>query len=80
LKTIKDELKRMTYKAESAGVEVVVDGEMNIKDIKIGSNVNLNKVGDHFKDAANKALSMAKHDAAQKLQSVAGGLNIPGLT
>ncbi|MBU0767423.1 YbaB/EbfC family nucleoid-associated protein [Patescibacteria group bacterium] len=80
LKKIKDELKHKTYTAESGGVTVIIDGEMVIKDVKVGPNANLQKVSGSFKDAANNALTAAKQDAAQKLQSVAGGLNLPGLT
>ncbi len=80
LKKVKDELQKQRYEAEAGGVKVVVNGEMDILDVKIGPNVNLNKADGLFKDAANKALKQAKDDAAEKLKKVTGGISIPGLT
>lgn len=80
LKKVKDELQKQRYEAGDSGVRVVVSGEMDILDVKIASNANLNKVGDLFKEAANRALKMAKEDAADKLKKATGGISIPGLT
>ena len=80
LKKIKDELARARYEGEAGGVKITVNGEMDILEVKIGPGVNLGKVDALFKDAANKALKLAKDDAADKLKKATGGISIPGLT
>jgi DNA-binding YbaB/EbfC family protein len=80
LKKIKEELKHTRYEAESGGVKVIVDGEMEIKDVIIAPVVGINQVAKLVKDVTNQALKKAKDQAAEKLKEAAGGLNIPGLT
>jgi len=80
LKKIKEELTLLRYEAEAGGVKVIVNGEMEILEIKIVPSVNLNKAEALIKEAANRALKLAKDDAAEKLKKAAGGLNLPGLT
>jgi len=80
LKKIKEELAQLRYEAEAGGVKVIVNGEMEILEIKIAPNANLNKVDASVKEAANRALKLAKDDAAEKLKKAAGGLSIPGMT
>jgi DNA-binding protein YbaB len=75
LKKVKDELARAKYDGEAGGIKVTVNGEMDILEVK-GASANLNS----FKDAANKALKLAKDDAAEKLKKATGGISIPGLT
>jgi len=79
LKKIKDELQHLTYEGEAQGVKVVVNGDMEVKEIKIDPKVNLMYIPNLTKDAANKALNSAKKDAADKLKSAAGGLSLPGI-
>jgi len=80
LKKIKEELSRARYQVEVQGVKVVVSGEMEVLEIKIGPNANLQKIDSIIKEAVNKALKAAKDEAAGKLSSAAGGLSIPGIT
>lgn len=81
LAKIKDELKHLTYTGEAGGVKVMVDGEMEIKKVDYDINrVAPAQLGGFIKDAANRALTQAKDDAAEKLKQAAGGLSLPGLT
>lgn len=80
LKMIKEELKNARYEDEKQGVKVVVDGEMEIKELLIAPTVAPNQISKLVKDVANRSLKKAKDDAAGKLKSAAGGINIPGLT
>jgi len=64
-------------------IEVTVNGEMEILEIKIDPTViTPNKPKDlekGMKDAVNDAIKKSKAEAATKFQSIAGGLNLPGL-
>ncbi len=80
LKKIKDELARARYEAEAGGIKVIVNGEMDILEIKINPAVDTGKIESLVKEAANRALKTAKEDAAQKLKKATGGLSIPGMT
>ena len=79
LAKIKDELKNAKYEAEQQGVKVVVDGEMEIKELIIAPTVPPNQITRLVAAVANSALKKSKDDAAKKLKDAAGGLNIPGL-
>jgi len=79
LKKVKDELSRMKYEAEAGGVKVTVSGELDVLDVKVNTTANLSKIDAAFKEAANKALKVAKEDAAEKLKKATGGLQLPGM-
>ncbi|HTY12867.1 MAG TPA: YbaB/EbfC family nucleoid-associated protein [Candidatus Omnitrophota bacterium] len=79
LKKVKDELSRMRYEAEVNGVFVIVDGEMNIIDVKVNPGVDPKKAVSSFKDAANRALKKSKDDAAERLKAATGGIKLPGM-
>lgn len=79
LKRIKEELKHARYEADSNGVKVIVDGEMEIRELKITGNLDIKKIEDILKQVINKALKQAKDDAANKLKSATGGLSLPGM-
>lgn len=80
LKKIKDDLKQARYEAEANGVKVIIDGEMEIKEIKISGDQDIKKIEDTVKNAVNKAIKLSKDDAARKLKGATGGISIPGLT
>ncbi|NQU17978.1 MAG: YbaB/EbfC family nucleoid-associated protein [Candidatus Saganbacteria bacterium] len=80
LKKIKEELKQSRYEDERGGVKVIVDGEMEIKELIIAPTVAPNQISKLVKDVTNGALKKSKNDAAGKLKQAAGGMNIPGLT
>ncbi|MBI5700953.1 YbaB/EbfC family nucleoid-associated protein [Candidatus Saganbacteria bacterium] len=80
LKKIKNDLKYARYEAESNGVKVIIDGEMEIKELKITTQMDNRKMEDTVKHVINKALKQSKDDAANRLKSATGGISIPGLT
>lgn len=83
LKKVKDELAREIYEASVNGVMVKVNGEMEIKEIKIDPQIiDPNKVGNlerAVREATAKALKTAKDEASRKLKKVTGGMGLPGM-
>jgi DNA-binding protein YbaB len=80
LKKIKAELKTLKYTGENNVATVVVNGEMEVIDIRIlKRDVSPEELEKQIKDAANSALVKARDEAAQKLKKAAGGFNIPGI-
>ncbi len=80
LKRIKDNLKNARYEVEHSGIKIIVDGEMEIREVKFLSEQDPRKLEENLKNAVNKALKQAKEDAAKQLKSATGGMSIPGLT
>ncbi|MFH1361926.1 MAG: YbaB/EbfC family nucleoid-associated protein [bacterium] len=83
LKQVKEELEREVYDGFADGVAVKVSGDMEVRDISVepkmleaGKKESLQK---NLKEAANKAMKLAKDAAANKMKSVTGGLGLPGL-
>jgi hypothetical protein len=75
-KMLKDEMSRARFEEERGGVKVIVNGEMEIIELKIMPNTSESAV----KDTVNRALHKAKAEAAKLMQRLTGGMNIPGLT
>lgn len=80
LKKIKQELQHLTYEGESKGLKVLVNGDMDVKEVKLPLGADPAQLPELFKEAANKALNAAKKDAAGKLKKAAGGFSLPGLS
>lgn len=80
LKKIKDDLKHARYETELNGVKIIIDGEMEVKDLKITSQMDNKKMEETIKQAMNKVLKQSKDDAANRLKGATGGISIPGLT
>ncbi|MFH1386779.1 MAG: YbaB/EbfC family nucleoid-associated protein [bacterium] len=78
-KRLKDEIGRARYEGEDSGVKVMINGELEIKELKIPQELPLNKVESIVKDLINRTLKNAKNDMAQKMQKITGGLNLPGM-
>ncbi|MBU0501722.1 MAG: YbaB/EbfC family nucleoid-associated protein [Candidatus Margulisbacteria bacterium] len=83
LKQVKEELEREVYDGFADGVAVKVSGDMEVRDISVepkmleaGKKESLQK---NLKEAANKAMKLAKDAAANKMKSVTGGLGLPRL-
>ena len=76
-KRVKKELKNVHVEAESQGVKVVVDGEMEIVEVTVDPSVSMEKVAALFMDAANRALKKAQVVAAERMQSVMGQMGFP---
>ena len=75
-KQMKDALSRARFEGEAGGVRAVVNGEMDLLELKIPPGANESLV----KDAVNRALKTAKAEAAKMMSKMTGGLNLPGLT
>jgi len=74
LKEVKKDLEKSVYEASADGITVKVSGDMELKEI--------HGAGDKdgaVRDAVNKALKIAKDDAAKKMKGVTGGLGLPGM-
>ena len=77
-KQIKDELSKARFEAESGGVRAVVNGEMDIVELKITPGMDSFKAESAAKEAVNKALRTAKAEAAKLMSKMTGGLQLPG--
>ena len=75
-----DEIKDMEYEATAGGgmVKVVATGDMAIKSIVIDPE-DVDMLQDMVLAAVNEALRGMSDVSAQRLNSVTGGMNIPGL-
>ena len=62
---------------EKNGITVEVDGNMEIKEIKISEDLSKDCLDGILKDAINEALKKAQRLMAEKMRSDMGG--IPGL-
>lgn len=80
-----DEIKDMEYEATAGGgmVKVVATGDMAIKSIVIDPEAvdpeDVDMLQDMVLAAVNEALRGMSEVSAQRLNSVTGGMNIPGL-
>ncbi|MEA1940512.1 MAG: YbaB/EbfC family nucleoid-associated protein [Candidatus Caldatribacteriota bacterium] len=81
----KKDLAEKEIKVSSGGgmIEIVVDGQQEIKEIKIEPDViDVNEkemLEDLILAAVNEALRQSKELAAQEMGKLTGGANIPGL-
>ena len=81
---VQDELEKLDIEGQSGGgmVKVTVNGKKDVKSVRIDRNV-LNEEVDMVEDlilaAINKAMDNADKISKDKMASLTGGLNIPGL-
>jgi DNA-binding YbaB/EbfC family protein len=86
MKDVEKELTGIVIEGKSKNQMVTcsVDGKLNLKNLKINPELiaknDVGAVEKSVKEALENALNQAKATASQKLSSVTGGLNIPGLT
>lgn len=79
------ELEEKNYVATSGGgaVEVVANGKMEIKSLKILPEVidkdDSEMLADLIMAAVNEALRLAENEKDEVMEGLTGGLNIPGL-
>jgi len=78
-KQVKDQMSRARFEGESSGVKVLVNGEMEVLEVKIPPELAPAKAEGAVKDATNKALKNAKAEAAKMVSKMTGGLNLPGM-
>ena len=86
MKDVQKELKntKVTGYAFNNKIEVIVNGEMEILSIKIDPSAyapeNTKNLEKNVQEAVSEAIKQAKDLETQKLSSITGGMNIPGLT
>ena len=86
LEQAKKDLESATVEASAGGgmVTVVVTGDMTIQSIKINPEVidssEVEMLEDLILAGVNEGLTMAQNMANEKMSSLTGGLNIPGLS
>jgi nucleoid-associated protein EbfC len=80
-----EELANMTIEVTSGGgaVKVTVDGQQNVKSIKIAKEVvnpeDVEMLEDLVLSAISEALTKSQETAAKKMGALTGGIKIPGL-
>ncbi len=81
LKKVKEELKNENFEVNQNGVLVIVNGEMEVKELKIEAKVvdanNVGRLEKAVKDAVSRAMKDAKEGAARKMKGLTGGLGLP---
>jgi len=85
LESIQEELKNMVFEASSGGgaIKVKVNGDQELIEVKINKDVvdldDIEMLEDMIMVAVNDALNKSKNEYKNKMGSLAGGMNIPGL-
>lgn len=80
-----EELEAKEYAATSGGdaVKAIVTGKMEVKEIQIKPEIvdpdDVEMLGDIITAAVNEALRAAAAEKDEVMQSLSGGLNIPGM-
>jgi DNA-binding protein YbaB len=76
---LKSEIGKARYEAEADGVKVVINGELEVLEIKLPPSLAPGKVETAVREAVNRGLKTAKNDMAQKMSKLTGGLELPGM-
>lgn len=82
---IRQELKKMEFEASAGGgaVKVKVNGDQEIVEVKIDKDIvdsgDMEMIEDMVMVAINDAIKKSKDEAKNKMASLTGGMNIPGL-
>lgn len=82
---IQQELKKMEFEASAGGgaVKVKVNGGQEIVEVKIDKDMvdsgDMEMIEDMVMVAINDAIKQSKDEAKNKMASLTGGMNIPGL-
>jgi len=67
LKELKDILEREKREVEKEGIRVVVNGKMEIEEIRLNPQLDSEKQGEIVKDCINEAMRQIQAEAAQKM-------------
>ena len=85
LETMQEELKSMVFEASSGGgaVKVKVNGDQQLLEIKITKEIidpdDIEMLEDMVMVAVNDAITKSKNEYNNKMGSLTGGMNMPGL-
>jgi len=78
-KQLKDEIAKAKYEGEANGVKVVINGELEITELKIPPGMDVGRIEFSVKEAVNRTMKTAKNDMAQKMSKITGGMQLPGM-
>lgn len=84
-KQIKKDLKNLHIEAESNGVVVTINGEMEVVDVKVPEEMMAAEKREDLQkallEAFNKAIKKAQEIAAERMREMMGGmgLDLPGM-
>jgi len=78
---IKKQLKNTHIEAEHEGITVVINGEQEVVEVKIGEEAILDKkrLEENLEKCLNKAIKKSQQVGAEMMKDVMGDLNIPGM-
>jgi DNA-binding YbaB/EbfC family protein len=85
LETMQEELKNMVFESSSGGgaVKVKVNGDQQLLEVKINKEIvdpdDIEMLEDMVMVAVNDALMKSKNEYKNKMGSMTGGMNMPGL-
>ena len=84
MKRLQREIEEMTKEYENGGVRVVVTGDMVVKSIEIADKSLLDPAKEEkllrtFAENVNKALTLAKNEAQERMKAVTKELGLGGL-
>ena len=85
LETMQEELKSMVFEASSGGgaVKVKVNGDQQLLEVKMNKEIvdpdDIEMLEDMIMVAVNDALMKSKNEYKNKMGSMTGGMNMPGL-
>ena len=65
-------MSKETETVKKQGVEVTVNGQMKVTDVKLSEEVDQSKVNDLVKDCTNEALQKIQKTAAAKMKEAGG--------
>ena len=84
LQKMQEELETLTVEGSAGGgvVKVVMTGKQTVESVEIAPEAveDVEMLQDLVTAAVNDALSKSQEMASQKLSTITGGMNIPGLT
>lgn len=75
-KTVQGALAEETITLEKHGINITINGNLEIVDIGISADINQDKFGDNLKNVINQGINKAKRKMAEKMQSMGGLSNI----
>ncbi len=85
MEEMKEELAQKEFRVSSGGgiIEIVINGQQEIKEIKIEPDVidanEKEMLEDLILAAVNESIRQSKELAAQEMSKLTGGMNVPGL-
>ena len=85
MEEVKEELTQKEIRVSSGGgiIEIIINGQQEIKEIKIEPDVIDAKEKEMLEDlilvAVNESIRQSKELAAQEIAKLTGGINVPGL-